>query len=189
MGELRPDARRGPPDWRVVRPANPTSFGAVVDRPILRAHVLKACRVSMPREGQGYDRTRLVSVSASSESGKTFLLGDVARHADVHFVKCGFDSQLASWAWSVVVFAINFSSHFSVSNLEVKLIKMGKFKLKHLSALRLVFLELANLSSACSVLQKLLVAVKTNSRGWALHSTADRTRSSISPAVSRRSGR
>lgn len=48
----------------------------------------------------------------------------------------------------------------SVSNLEVKLIKKGKLKLKHLAALRLVFLELANLTSARSVLQKVLVAGK-----------------------------
>ncbi|KAK1859901.1 hypothetical protein I4F81_002493 [Pyropia yezoensis] len=160
LGELRQDAHRRPPDWRVVLPAHPSSFDAVVDRPILRADVLTACRLSMPGEGQGDDRTRLVSVPASSGSGKTFLLQDVARHADKHFAECGFDRQLASWASSVVVFAVNFNSHFLVSDLEVKLIKKGKLKLKHLTVLRLVFLELADLTSARSLFQKFLVAVK-----------------------------
>eukprot|EP00170_Pyropia_yezoensis_P005028 contig_20516_g5042 len=114
----------------------------------------------MPGEGRGDDRTRLVTLPASSGSGKTFLLQDVARHADTRFAQCGFDRQHATWASSVVVFAVNFNSHFSVTRLEVNLIKKRKLKLKHLTALRLVFLELANLTAARSVFEKFLEAVK-----------------------------
>lgn len=164
MGELRSDAWRAPPDWGVVLPAFPSFPDAVVDRPVLRRAVVHALRSCMPTDGRGNNRIPVVALPASSGTGKTFFLQDVARHGDSHFAECGLGPDLAAWASSVVIFAINFNSDFVVTDTEVELIKSGLLELRHLTALRLVFLELANLSMPGPVFEKVLTKLEVELR-------------------------
>lgn len=80
------------------------------------------------------------------------------------FAECGLDPEQAAWASSVVVFAVHFSSFCVVTDAEVALIKSGLLELKHLTALRLVFLELANLARAGPVFEKLLIKLEVELR-------------------------
>lgn len=160
MNALRQDARRAPPDWSAVIPAHPVSRHGTVDRPVLRADVLRLLRSLMPSGGQGDGRTSLMSIPASAGTGKSYLLQDIARLSTSGFAGCSLESDLAAWASKLVVFAINFNSHFLITTREARLVKNKILKTQHLVHLRLVFFELADLSSARSVFDTFLDAVE-----------------------------
>ena len=164
MNKLRQGARETAPDWSWVLSTFPDVPAERVERMPIIVNILSTLRRALPNTTIMDPRGTLLSLAASSGTGKSYLLQLLAQLSWEGFHGCHLHGSLAAWAKTVVFMGVNFNSNFQITTAEVRLLEKGRLTLKHLSILRLVFLELADLSDALltfkSFVKKVAYALK-----------------------------
>lgn len=185
-GGLRSNAHRAAPDWSLVMPAYPDPKEEMVREGLLCGAVNELHKAASV--GSSVARAiPLVAVAASAGSGKSMFLQQIARLGNTGFADALLSVKTAHWAKTVVFLGVNFNSCYKVTHAEVALVEEKLLDIMHLTFLRLVFLELADLSCMEAGYVRFIREVDIKLRSGSL--TKDAIKAEASHLVLTRGGR